>query len=126
MSTLSSPEPRYLDKPKHPIREVLTWLCGKQPPYYVQGYDYSNLTDQQHEDLQQWAVEKIDKTPLFWSTGIAVIEAAETIVAEAVSNGNIPAKDSAWRTEGLPRSFFKDIRKKGTRKSPRRKVKTEG
>lgn len=33
-------EPRYLDKPKHPIREVLTWLCGKQPPYYVQGYDY--------------------------------------------------------------------------------------
>jgi hypothetical protein len=38
-------------------------------------------------------LDGINDTPLYWSTGIGIIEAAETIVAEAVANANIPPKD---------------------------------
>jgi hypothetical protein len=105
-------EPHWQGKPKHPIREVLTWLCGKTPPTFVQGYDLKGLTDQQNETLQQWAVIQVDKTALHWATGIGMLDAAEAIVEEAVSNGNIPAPDSGWRTEGLPESFFKPRKKR--------------
>jgi hypothetical protein len=80
-------------KPKDPIREVLRRLVGKAPPKFVRGYDYSNLTDKQHEELQSWVLDGISDTVLYWSTGIGIIEAAETIVAEAVENANIPPKD---------------------------------
>lgn len=99
-------EPNFQGKPKHPIRDVLTWLCGKRAPDYVQGYDYSNLTDEQHAELQQWVCWNLDKTKIPWSTGIGLIEAAQRIVEEAVGNGNIPDKDSKWRTEGTPARLY--------------------
>lgn len=38
-----------------PLRDALRLFCGgKEPPEYVQGYDYSNLTDDQHQHLQDW------------------------------------------------------------------------
>lgn len=86
-------EPNWQGKPKHPIREVLKLLCGKAPPKFVVGYDYSNLTDNQHEALHNWC--SYNARP-YWSTGIALAEAAEKIVEEAVSNGNIPPKGSKW------------------------------
>lgn len=106
-------EPSWQGKPKEPLRDVLQWLVGKKPPPFVKGYDYSNLTDNQHMELQDWVCMNLDRTAIFWSTGIAIIEAAEAIVAEAVSNGNIPAVDSEWREQGLVVKDFK----------PRRKVK---
>ncbi len=88
-------EPSWQAKPEHPIREMLAALCGgEEPPEYVQGYDYSNLTDIQHGELQDWAATHCVPA---WGTGIGVIEAAEKLVEEAVSNGNIPPVDSKWR-----------------------------
>jgi hypothetical protein len=76
-----------------PLRAVLRLLCGGvEPPEYVRGYDYGNLTDDQHQALQDWVncnlAPEID-----WSTGIGVIEASEQIVAEAVANANIAPKE---------------------------------
>jgi hypothetical protein len=82
-------------KPKDPIREVLHRIVGKEPPPFVQGYDYSNLTDRQYEQLQSWVLNSLSGTELYWSTGIGILEAAQNIVAEAVANANIPPKEEA-------------------------------
>lgn len=105
-------EPTFQAKPKHPIRDALTWLCGKRAPDYVQGYDYSNLTEEQHSELQQWVVWNLDKTKIPWSTGIGLIDAAQKIVEEAVDNGNIPDKDSKWRTEGTPPAQYEQSKRR--------------
>lgn len=99
-------EPGFQGKPKEPLRDMLRWLTGKAPPKFVTGYTYKNLTDEQSSELQDWAVNTLDRTPVYWGTGIGVIEAAEKLVEEAVSNGNIPAEDSKWRTEGHAPSWF--------------------
>jgi hypothetical protein len=105
-------EPGWCGKPTHPIREALLWLCGKQPPKFIQGYDLNELTDSQKEELQDWAIQCVDKTKIHWATGIGMLDAAEAIVEEAVSNGNIPAADSKWRTEGVPASYFEKKKKR--------------
>lgn len=84
---------RFLYEVEHPLREALKVLMGgKEPPKYVQGYDYSNLTDDQHTHLQDWVNMNLPGT-IAWSTGIGVIDAAEHIVEEAVGNANIPPKE---------------------------------
>lgn len=76
----------------NPIRDVLKLLCGgKEPPEFVRGYDYSNLTDAQHSELQNWVGMNMDRS-IEWSTAIGIIDAAESIVIEAAGNANIP-----WR-----------------------------
>lgn len=83
-------EPFYSQgSPKHPLREALKLLMRKAPPKFVQGYDYSNLTDAQHTELQDWVGTHIPNA-IYWSTAIGIIEAAEHIVEEAVGNANIP------------------------------------
>lgn len=73
-----------------PLRDALRLFCGgKEPPEYVQGYDYSNLTDDQHQHLQDWVNMNLAEG-IFWSTGIGVIEAAQNLVEEAEINANIP------------------------------------
>lgn len=107
-------EPDWQGKPRHPIRDVLKRIIGKAPPQYVRGYDYSNFTDGQHSDLQDWVSLNLPVS-LEWSTAIGVIDAAQTIVEEAVSNGNIPASDSEWRLDGHsygPRKKTKKTRKR--------------
>ncbi len=70
-----------------PIREVLSVLCGgKEPPAFVQGFDLSGYTDAQVQELQDWC--SMNCVPK-WSTGIGTMEAAESLVNEALSNGNI-------------------------------------
>lgn len=81
-------------RPKDPIRQVLRRLVGKSPPKFVRGYNYSNLTDVQHAQLQDWVGSNINNTVLYWSTAIGIIEAAENIVAEAVANANIPPEET--------------------------------
>jgi hypothetical protein len=115
-------EPRWQGKPRHPIRDALQQILGKPPPGYVKGYDYSNLTDEEHQLLQEWAVNCLDGTLLFWSTGIGSIEAAQKLVEEAVSNGNIPGKDSEWRRRGLPADFFEPKVKTPRKKKKKRQV----
>ncbi len=78
--------------PRHPIREVLQRIVGAVPPDFVQGYDYNNLTDTQYESLQSWVLDSLSDSPLYWSTGIGILEAAQNIVEEAVINANIPPK----------------------------------
>lgn len=96
--------------PRNPIRIVLRRIMGKAPPKYVQGYDYSNLTDVQHTRLQEWVGMNLPDS-IFWSTAIGVIDAAENIVAEAVGNANIPAKDDENAQSDRPRRKRKARRK---------------
>jgi hypothetical protein len=75
-----------------PLRDALRVLCGgKAPPPYVTGYDYSNLTDSERDQLQNWVSLNL-AAGIYWSTAIGVIEAAEKLVEEAVANANIPPK----------------------------------
>lgn len=83
---------RYLDIPKHPIREVLNAMTGKPVPRFVKGYDLKSLTDDERDKLQSWAVNAVRPR---WATGIGILEAAEQQVREAVSNGNIPPDPNA-------------------------------
>lgn len=83
------PSPPDYPGVKDPIRAVLRLLCGgHEPPDFVQGYDYSNLTDLERSELQDWVCCHLD-SEIYWSTGIGVIEAAESIVGEALGNANI-------------------------------------
>lgn len=112
-------EPNFQGKPKEPLRDMLRWLTARTPPKFVKGYTYKNLTDEEHMLLQEWAISTLNGTPVHWSTGIGVIEAAEKLVEEAVANGNIPAEDSKWRTQGTPARFFTPRGKhKGRRRAP--------
>jgi hypothetical protein len=77
---------------RHPIRDALFVLVGAEPPQFVQGYDYADYNDAQHHQLQDWVGTVLDGR-LSWSTAIGIIDAAERIVAEAVSNANIPPKE---------------------------------
>lgn len=77
----------YLAKPQNPIRDVLEQMTGVAPPDFVRGYDFSGLTDEQTQQLQNWCSDNVRPR---WLTGIGLMEAAESQVAEAVNNGNIP------------------------------------
>ncbi len=90
------PEHSYLARPAHPIRDVLVAMTGKTPPVFVKGYSVYNLTDEQWEELQDWAVNTCRPS---WLTGIGLLEAAEHQVQEAVSNGNIPREAGLNATE---------------------------
>lgn len=79
----------YYPTPKHPLREALAAVVGKEPPDYVQGFDLKALTDQQQMDLQDWC--SLNAKP-FWATGLSMIEAAELIVAGAIENNNIESE----------------------------------
>jgi hypothetical protein len=113
-------EPTYQGKPDQPLRDMLRWLTTKEPPKFVRGYTYTKLTDEEHMLLQEWAVNTLDSTPVHWGTGIGIIEAAEKLVYEAVSNGNIPAEDSKWRTQGTPKEFYEPREKHVGRRTSKR------
>ncbi len=81
----------YYETPEHPLREVLQAMVGKEPPAFVRGYDTSGYSDEEQQALQAWCCSNARP---HWLTGIGIIEAAETQIAEAVANGNILPKDS--------------------------------
>lgn len=72
-----------------PIREALRVLTGEEPPNYVQGYSTDDCPEEHWDELQSWAANNAHPR---WSTGIGILEAADTIVAEAEANGNIPRR----------------------------------
>lgn len=93
-------EPSYLDRPAHPIRDVLKAMTGKAPPKFVKGYSIYSLTDEEWDKLQSWAVNACRPS---WLTGIGLLEAAEHQVQEAVSNGNIPREEGLTQTNLIHR-----------------------
>jgi hypothetical protein len=76
--------------PRHPLREVLQAITGKEPPQFVEGYDTHDFEECHADELQAWCV--MNARPV-WSTGIGIVEAAEHMVAEAAANANIPDPD---------------------------------
>jgi len=102
-----------LANPKHPFRDAVSLLCGGEtPPEWVVGHSCQDIPEERWHDLSEWMLAH---TPLDWSTGIGLVEAAESIVKEAVSNGNIPAAgdgEAPWTDVRLPeepkRPFFQE------------------
>ena len=76
-----------LAAPKDPIREVLKAMTGKEPPEFVKGYRFKDLSEEQTMALQDWCATNVRPS---WLTGIGLMDAAESQVMEAVCNGNIP------------------------------------
>lgn len=77
----------YLATPKNPLRKVLRAMTRQEPPDFVRGYSTTQLTEEEQQKLQDWAVNAVRPR---WLTGIGLLDAADAQVAEAVSNGNIP------------------------------------
>ena len=81
-----------------PIRVVLKSFCrGKAPPPFVKGYSCRGLPDAEHLELVEWVLAH---ARVSWATGISLVEAADTLVAEAVGNANIPPEEY-WTEETL-------------------------
>lgn len=73
-----------------PLRDVLRAFTGREPPAFVrEHYDLSQFSDIERDLLHSWCVQHVKPD---WATGIGLLEAAELMVHEAVSNGNIPPK----------------------------------
>jgi hypothetical protein len=81
-----------------PIRVVLKSFCGgKAPPKFVKGYRCGNLPDKEHMQLVEWLLAN---AKVYWTIGIALVEAADKLVEEAVDNANIPPPEY-WNEETL-------------------------
>lgn len=78
------------DKIKNPYYEALQSITRTEPPEFCKGiFNTSELDDEQIIELQDYC--SLSRT-LDWGTGIGILEAADHIVEEAVSNGNICGK----------------------------------
>jgi hypothetical protein len=76
---------------QNPFWEALKELTRKPPPKFALKISSSaELTDDQHYELQSFGAS-YSRVP--WSTGIGLIDAADLIVAQAVSNGNIEYRE---------------------------------
>lgn len=94
-----------------PIRGALRAITGRTPPKWLKGYSTNFGTDAQRIALQDWVNEK--PRP-FWSTGIGILDAADTLVDEAVANANIPPPE--YWTEERKAELLKRATKKAKRK----------
>lgn len=75
-----------------PLAEALLAITGKVPPAFIASvYDTSELSDEQHEELQNWASSHCRPS---WSTGIGTLDAANAMVSEAVGNANLKPKEN--------------------------------
>ena len=78
-----------------PLREMLEALTGEAPPDYITTqYSSSELTEYEQDKLQWWCVDYVRPV---WATGIGLLEAADKMIEEAVSNGNIPPQTEGHR-----------------------------
>jgi len=68
--------------------QALEGLSKDKPPKFVENVEDSDeLEDNEFNELQQWC---LDNRRIPWATGISIIEAAESIVKNAIRNANIP------------------------------------
>lgn len=79
-----------MDLIKNPYYEALKAITKQEPPDFCKGiFNSSELDDDQITELQDWCC--CNSQPM-WATGIGHLEAADHIVNEAISNGNIHEK----------------------------------
>jgi hypothetical protein len=72
---------------KNPLFEALRAITGEKPPEFVRGkFATTDLNDRENDKLQEWC---LNNARPHWSTGIGIMEAADTIVIEAIGNCNI-------------------------------------
>lgn len=75
------------EKTKNPLFEALLAITGEKPPEFVKGkFATTDLNGRELDKLQDWCVDNARPS---WSTGLGIMEAADTIVIEAIGNGNI-------------------------------------
>ena len=75
--------------PESPFKEALRCITRQEPPSFVVGYNYEDLTEEQADALQEWACSAVVEAGFEWLTGIGTIEAAIHMVKCAEENGNI-------------------------------------
>lgn len=80
-----------------PYRVVIRVLVGKRPPFWFRG-DPAKLCDVLHGELQSWVGSNLQPS-MKWSTAIGVLDAARSLVKEALDNGNF-SKDVAATIDG--------------------------
>jgi len=74
-----------------PLYEALQAITGQNPPEFTIGkFSVRELTDEEDWELQAWC---INNARPHWATGSGIVEAAETLVTEAVGNCNILNKE---------------------------------
>ena len=79
-------------RPANPLAEAIESVVGEPPPLETVGaYRFNDLSQADQEWIQDWCGCRARP---YWATGLAMIEAAELIVEQAVENANIPAKDA--------------------------------
>jgi hypothetical protein len=77
-------------------------MTGENPPSFVKGYNFENLSDIEILALQDWAATNVRP---YWLTGIGLLDAAEKQVQEAVDNGNIPSPEKTKVCENPPETL---------------------
>ena len=76
-----------MDLIKNPYYEALKEITGHEPPKFCKGiFNTRELNEENYDILHQWC---FDHSKPEWVTGISYLEAADHIVEEAISNGNI-------------------------------------
>ena len=79
------------DEIQSPLGSMLYALTGVMPPAFVNGIYASNeLSEDQQMELHDWCTTHVKP---HWATGIGLLEAADQMVEEAVSNGNIASRE---------------------------------
>lgn len=75
------------EKIKNPLYEALLAITGEKPPEFILGkFATTDLNENENMSLQEWCYNNARPN---WSTGIGIMEAADTIVVEAIGNCNI-------------------------------------
>ena len=80
-----------MEKIESPFKKVIEALTGGVPVgVNLDGvHSQSELSEDDFEKLQNWCS---CSPTVFWATGISIIDAAEIIVSDAISNANITTK----------------------------------
>lgn len=75
---------------QNPLRDALESITGRRAPFKLvpRGSFSSSDPGVDADGLQSWVIQALPDI-VGWSTGVGIIEAADTIVREAVLNGNI-------------------------------------
>ena len=80
----------YYGEIESPLLEALEMLCGQAPESIqnvLQGVvNTQALTEADHELVYEWAT---GSPRLHWATGLGVLDAADTLVHQAIENDNI-------------------------------------
>lgn len=76
---------------KNPIFDALRALTGVDPPKFTLGViSTGDLSEDDQIALQCWCVNNVEP---YWATGLSLMDAADSIVDEAIGNNNIVTEE---------------------------------